>query len=211
MQVSIRRQTFMILGLAGSLTVALIVIATDEGLRDRLGTTYWIIGLALIGSILLVLAGYVFDRTLVAKIKEINQHAVSARSPDHRNEDLPGDDPDEIMGLARKIEQMARSLQQTEASYRAIVEDQADLICRYKTDGRLTFANGAYARFFGRRRQDLNGQPWSILAAELAPWRVLDAWPESATFETPLTDSDGRSCVIQWTHSDIKDREGQLP
>ena len=41
------------------------------------------------------------------------------------------------MGLARKIEQMARSLQKTEASYRAIVEDQADLICRYKTDGRL--------------------------------------------------------------------------
>ena len=69
MQLSIRRQTFMILGLAASLTIALIVIATDEGLRERLGTTYWIIGLALIGSILLVLAGYVFDRTLIAKLK----------------------------------------------------------------------------------------------------------------------------------------------
>ena len=202
----------MILGLAGSLTVALVVIATDQDLRERLGTTYWVIGLSLIGAILLVLAGYVFDRTLISKIKEINQHAASARdaSSDNRETNHSTDDPDEIMGLARKIEQMARSLQQTEASYRAIVEDQADLICRYKSDGRLTFANGAYARFFGRRRQDLTGQPWSVLASGLTPWRVLDAWPESATFETSLADSDGRSCVVQWTHRAIKDREGQL-
>ena len=68
----------MILGLAASLTVALIVIATDDGLRERLGTTYWVIGLSLIGAILLVLAGYVFDRTLIAKIKEINQQAASS-------------------------------------------------------------------------------------------------------------------------------------
>jgi PAS domain S-box len=212
MQVSIRRQTIMIFGLAVSLTVALIVIATDEQLRDRLGTTYWVIGLALIGAILLVLAGYVFDRTLIAKIKEINQQAAVARqvSPDAKDADATSDDPDEIMGLARKIEQMARSLQQTEASYRAIVEDQADLICRYKSDGRLTFVNGAYARFFGSRRQDLAGQPWSVLASGLTPWKVLDPWPESASFETALTDSDGRSCVIQWTHRAIKDRDGQL-
>lgn len=213
MQVSIRRQTFMILGLAASLTIALIVIATDTALRDRLGTTYWVIGLSLIGAILLVLAGYVFDRTLIAKIKEINFHAASARAAADQRDDISSpsaDDPDEIMGLARKIEQMARSLQQTEASYRAIVEDQADLICRYKSDGRLTFANGAYARFFGRKRQDLSGQPWSVLASGLTPWRVLDTWPESATFETSLPDADGRPCVIQWTHRAIKDREGQL-
>jgi PAS domain S-box-containing protein len=210
MQVNIRRQTVMILGLAASLTVALIVIATDDNLRERLGTTYWVIGLSLIGSILLVLAGYVFDRTLISKIKEINQHtAAASRAGDARDGGSASDDPDEIMGLARKIEQMARSLQKTEASYRAIVEDQADLICRYKSDGRLTFANGAYAGFFGRKRQDLAGQPWSVLADGLAPWKPLESWPESATFETTLTDANGRSCVIQWTHRAIKDREGQ--
>jgi PAS domain S-box-containing protein len=208
---SIRRKTIMILGLALALSIALVSIATDADLRDRLGDTYWVVGLALIGSILLVLAGYVFDRTLVAKIKEINQTTVSTST-----ENNPGtataynDDPDEIMGLARKIEQMARSLQQTEASYRAIVEDQSDLICRYKSDGRLTFANGAYARFFGRRRQDLSGQPWSVLAAGLTPWRMLDPWPESASFETALADTSGQPCVIQWTHRAIKDRDGQL-
>ena len=207
---SIRRKTIMILGLATALTVALISIATDSDLRERLGDTYWIVGLALIGSILLVLAGYVFDRTLVAKIKEINQTTTRANYENSSANASDSEDPDEIMGLARKIEQMARSLQQTEASYRAIVEDQSDLICRYKTDGRLTFTNGAYASFLGRRRQDLNGQPWSVLAAGLTPWRMLDTWPESATFETALTDAQGKPCVIQWTHRAIKDRDGQL-
>ena len=211
MQVSIRRQTIMILGLAISLSVALIVIAFDEDLRERLGTTYWIVGLALIGSILLVLAGYVFDRTLVSKLKEINQQAAAARAAADRSApDTASDDPDEIMGLARKIEQMARSLQQTEASYRAIVEDQSDLICRYKSDGRLTFVNGAYAQFLGRKRNELLGQPWGLLADGLTPWRVLDTWPESATFETSLRDPAGNDRVIQWSHRAIKDRDGQL-
>jgi PAS domain S-box-containing protein len=203
---NIRRQTLMILGLASSLTVALIVIAFDDGLRERLGTTYWVVGLALVGSILLVLAGYVFDRTLLAKLKEINHHAASEKS----EIDGSSDDPDEIMGLARKIEQMARSLQRTEASYRAIVEDQADLICRYKSDGRLTFVNGAYAQFLGRKRTELSGQPWHVLVDNLTPWRVLDAWPEAASFETALTGTDGQARVIQWSHRAIKDREGQL-
>jgi PAS domain S-box-containing protein len=212
MQVNFRRQTVMVLGLALSLAVTLVVIATDEGLRDRLGTTYWVIGLALIGAILLILAGYVFDRNLLAKLRDINQQAAAARAAaDRSSPDLVvSDDPDEIMGLARKIEQMARSLQQTEASYRAIVEDQADLICRYKTDGRLTFVNGAYAQFLGRRRPELIGQPWTVLADGLTPWRVLDNWPEAATFETTLKGSSGKDCVIQWNHRAIKDREGQL-
>ncbi len=211
MQVSIRRKTTMILGLAGSLTISLIVIASDDGLRDRLGTTYWIVGLSLIGSILLVLAGYVFDRTLIQKLKEINQQASAARAAADRSApDSISDDPDEIMGLARKIEQMARSLQKTEASYRAIVEDQADLICRYKSDGRLTFVNGAYAQFLGRKRPELVGQPWPILLNNLAPWRVLDTWPEAASFETELPLPDGSKCVVQWTHRAITDREGQL-
>lgn len=210
MSLSVRRQTYFIVGLALALAVTTVVIAADSELRERLGTAYWLLGLALIGSVLLVLAGYVFDRTLVAKVKELSQNADSLRPANHQDAGTQLDDPDEIMGLARKIEQMARALQQTEASYRAIVEDQADLICRYKSDGRLTFVNGAYARFFGRRRPDLAGQPWYVLSADLAPWRVLDTWPENATFETTLESAEGTRPVIQWTHRAIKDRDGQI-
>lgn len=206
---SIRRQTVFILGLALSLSITLVVIASDTELRERLGDTYWVLGLAMIGAILLVLAGYVFDRTLIAKLKEINSHADGNRGqPDPASNAL--DDPDEIMGLARKIEDMARSLQKTEASYRAIVEDQSDLICRYKSDGRLTFVNGAYAQFLGRKRPELVGSVWPILAAGLTPWRALDPWPETYSFETVLLDPSGKRHVYQWAHRAIKDRDGQI-
>jgi PAS domain S-box-containing protein len=201
----------MVLALALSLSVTVVVIALDETLRDRLGENYWVIGLALIGSILLVLAGYVFDRNLIQRIKEINHQAVESRDNTETATPFDNDnDPDEIMGLARKIEQMARSLQKTEASYRAIVEDQADLICRYKADGRLTFVNGAYARFFGKKRQELIGQASSLLAAHLTPWQARDPWPESSTFEAEFTSLEGLPCVHLWVHRAIKDRDSNV-
>jgi PAS domain S-box-containing protein len=57
---------------------------------------------------------------------------------------------------------MAQALQKTEASYRGIVEDQVDLICRYRLDGKLTFVNSAYAQAFGRKRNELVGQPFPL-------------------------------------------------
>ncbi|MBT5902690.1 MAG: hypothetical protein HOH58_11365 [Opitutaceae bacterium] len=156
MGVLFQRKTFMILALAFSLAVSLIVLATDGELRDRLGMTYWILGLAIIGSILLVLAGYVWDRTMMDRLREINQSArEQADLAANKNDETPADDEDytleqdEIIGVARQIERMAQSLQKMEASYRGIVEDQVDLICRYKPNGSLTFTNQAYSKFLG--------------------------------------------------------------
>jgi rsbT co-antagonist protein RsbR len=59
---------------------------------------------------------------------------------------------------------MAQALQKTEASYRGIVEDQVDLICRYRLDGKLTFVNSAYAQAFGRKRNELVGQPFPLFS-----------------------------------------------
>ena len=73
---------------------------------------------------------------------------------------------DEIGQLARAFDQMAEhlgerdrqvaaqtaALRVSEARYRAIVEDQTELICRYQPDGTLTFVNEAYCRYFGLSR-----------------------------------------------------------
>jgi PAS domain S-box-containing protein len=40
------------------------------------------------------------------------------------------------------------SLRKSEERYRAIVEDQTEFICRFISDGRLTFVNDAYCRYF---------------------------------------------------------------
>src|ERR1019366_6417161 len=41
--------------------------------------------------------------------------------------------------------------------FRGVVEDQTDLICRFKPDGLLTFVNDAFCRFQGKSREELIG------------------------------------------------------
>jgi PAS domain S-box-containing protein len=190
------RKTFFILALALSLVIALIALIADEELREKLGTTYYILGLAIIGSVLLVLAGYAWDRTLMDRLKSLRNTVPmaeeSSSEPDH----------DEIIALARNIERMAQALQKTEASYRGIVEDQVDLICRYRVDGKLTFVNSAYAQAFGRKRNELLGQPFPLFTAGAA---IAD---EPYTFEREFDFADGRHCWFMWTQRPIKDDAG---
>jgi PAS domain S-box-containing protein len=189
-----KRKTFFFLALAFSLVVALIAVVTDENLREKLGPTYYVLSLAIIGSVLLVLAGYVWDRTLMQRLKTLR--TTVATDPDDAGRDP---DHDEIMGLARNIERMAQTLQKTEASYRGIVEDQVDLICRYRPDGKLTFVNSAYAQAFGRKRNELVGQLFPLFTpgASIAN--------EPYTFERELNLADGRHCWLMWTQRPIKD------
>jgi len=115
----------------------------------------------------------------------------------------PGEhDHDEIIGLARNIERMAQALQKTEASYRGIVEDQVDLICRYRLDGKLTFVNSAYAQALGRKRSELIGQPFPLYMAGAA---IGD---EPYTFERDLDYPDGRRRWLMWTQRAIRDDSG---
>ena len=59
------------------------------------------------------------------------------------------------------------ALQASEERYRDIVEDQTELICRFLPDGTLTFVNGAYARYFGRRAEELVGTTfWPLIPQE---------------------------------------------
>ena len=50
-----------------------------------------------------------------------------------------------------------RAVSESEKRFRAVVEDQTDLICRFKPDGLLTFVNEAFCRFHGKRGEELLG------------------------------------------------------
>lgn len=196
-----KRKSFFILALALSLVVALVAVIMDEDLRDRLGPTYYVLSLAMIGCVLLVLAGYVWDRTLVARIKNLRS-TVTATESDATSSTNDDSEHDEIIGLARKIERMAQSLQKTEASYRGIVEDQVDLICRYRIDGKLTFVNSAYAQAFGRKRAELVGQPFPLFT----PGAAIGDEPYS--FEREVDFPDGRRRWLMWMQRAIRDNDG---
>jgi PAS domain S-box-containing protein len=50
-----------------------------------------------------------------------------------------------------------RAVSESEKRFRAVVEDQTDLICRFKPDGLLTFVNEVFCRFHGKRSGELIG------------------------------------------------------
>ena len=102
--------------------------------------------------------------------------------------------------------QITEKLRQSEARYRAIVEDQTELICRFLPDGTLTFVNQAYCRYWQKKPEELLGQNFSIsvkdnhfssLKAHLnrlsdeAPTRVIE-------YKTNLP--DGEVCWQQWIY-----------
>ncbi len=200
-----RRKTVLIFALAIALLAALaaiIIPPVTDG--EELSPQYYILCLAIIGCVLLVLGGYVWDRSLMQRLRDMSRQSASL-APNTDHDEIH----DEVIGLARKIERMAQSLQKLEASYRAVVEDQSDLICRYTPEGKLTFVNGAYARFLGRKRLELIGQPCLPLTAGLiAPDQ--SPLPDAAVFEHTSNDSNQAPVLHSWTHRSIKDSDGHV-
>lgn len=52
------------------------------------------------------------------------------------------------------------ALRQSEERYRAVVEDQTEIISRFTADGTFTFVNEVFCRFFGKTSEELVGSKW---------------------------------------------------
>ena len=66
-----------------------------------------------------------------------------------------------------------RALRDSEDRYRAVVDSQTDLLCRYLPDTTLTFVNAAYCRFFGQPAAQLIGRKFIDFVPEAAREAVL--------------------------------------
>jgi PAS domain S-box-containing protein len=116
---------------------------------------------------------------------------------------------------ARLLEEL-RALRRSEAEYRAVVEQQAEFICRWLPDGRITFVNDAYCRYFGKRREELVGRSFMPLIPPEDQARVADYFA-SLTPDQPLATHEHRVMVpggkirwMQWTDRAIFDETGRL-
>lgn len=56
--------------------------------------------------------------------------------------------------------QAQRAITRGEERYRGVVDIQTQMICRFQVDGKLTFVNDAYCRFYGKAREELIGTPF---------------------------------------------------
>jgi len=67
----------------------------------------------------------------------------------------------------RRLDATAWKLQRSEQRYFSLLEDQTDVICRFKSDGTIIYVNQPYCRLFGMPREALIGSA-----------RHPEVWPE---------------------------------
>ncbi|MEO0455937.1 MAG: PAS domain-containing protein [Cyanobacteria bacterium P01_A01_bin.114] len=119
--------------------------------------------------------------------------------------------------LFRDLTQQRRAaiaLEESEAQYRAIVEDQTELICRSLSDGRITFVNQAFCQYFERSSESLMGESFFdlILAADqervMRQLATLDYENPMVTCDHRVTLGNGQIRWQQWSHRALFDRNG---
>lgn len=102
---------------------------------------------------------------------------------------------------------LEEALKESERKYRAVVEDQLEMICRFVPDGTITFANTAFCRFYGKPSSEIVGKSYLSLIPEAQ-------YPSfTAAIEELLTEPDKiiydiqsheRSGVVRWLEQSIR-------
>ncbi|PPT09379.1 diguanylate cyclase/phosphodiesterase (GGDEF & EAL domains) with PAS/PAC sensor(s) [Geitlerinema sp. FC II] len=111
---------------------------------------------------------------------------------------------------------VVEKLRQSEAQYLAIVDTQADCICRFLPDCTLTFVNLSYCYYFGRSRETLIGTNFLTLIPPSDRPNITEMLetisPERPTYvhKHQVIDSHGTLRWLQWTNQGIFDDNGKL-
>ncbi len=107
-------------------------------------------------------------------------------------------------------------LRKNERNYRAIVEDQTEMISRHSTDGKRTFVNDSYCRFHGKTPDHLLGKsayeemPADDLKRLMALYKTLTPENPTGTFEVSFLGPDGNTAWQRWTKRAIFDENLQV-
>jgi len=133
--------------------------------------------------------------------------------------EIENDAPKTLRGIMVDITERKRAehaLQRNEDLFRAIVEDQTEMIVRWKPDGTRTFVNQAYCRVFGGDPKDFIGTSFYPQVAEKyresIRKKVYSLTPaKPLATETHLSISaNGQEFWQEWTDRGIFDAQGNL-
>jgi two-component system cell cycle sensor histidine kinase/response regulator CckA len=112
--------------------------------------------------------------------------------------------------------QTEEALRRQDKLFQAIVEDQTEMIVRWKPDGTRTFVNEAYCRMFGRPGGELVGRSFFSLIAEESRERLRKKIASLTPAQPTATDihrsllHDGGIAWHEWTDRALFDAEGRL-
>lgn len=108
------------------------------------------------------------------------------------------------------------ALRQSEERYRAIIEEQTELICRFKPDDTITFVNDAYCRYFNIPRELLIGQkflptmPPEDRKLITQNFRALSVEQPTNTYEHRIILPSGEIRWQQWSDRALFDEQGNF-
>jgi PAS domain S-box-containing protein len=113
--------------------------------------------------------------------------------------------------------QVEDALRASEASYRGVVEDQTELICRFLPNTTLTFVNDAYCRYFSVERENVRGQKFLRIIPEeehesvvINLQHLINKEESVIIHELPVIDANGEISWQQWSNRAICDNDGQV-
>lgn len=100
-------------------------------------------------------------------------------------------DISDVKAIEQSLRDAHGQLQESEARYRAVVEDQTEMIARFRADGTLIYANPAFCRTFGQSAEALLGRRWRPLVVE-DDAAAMEAQLASLSPENPIVRIENR-------------------
>lgn len=155
-----------------------------------------------------------FERSIPSPDGSLIRHSLAEYIPDIVN--------GEVLGFyvvvsditpIKKAEMAQRAI---EERYRQVVEDQTELIGRYRRDGTTIFANEVYCRFFGKTVTELIGRTWHPVAhpddIPMIENRLSLLSPDNpvAIIENRVYAADGCEHWMQFVNRAVFDDDGNL-
>ncbi len=120
------------------------------------------------------------------------------------------------LGLVMERKQAAEELRRADELFRAVVEDQTEMIVRWKPDGTRTFVNQAYCRTFGKSYEEIVGTNFWPFVTQPFRERRLE-WIRSLRPDSPYSMTvhlgllpDGSTQWQEWADRGFFDEQGQL-
>jgi PAS domain S-box-containing protein len=175
-----------------------------------------------VGVIIASLAMFLLSKIVLSRLSSLDKSVNRITTSDDLSGRVTVVGGDELANLSKAINNMLASLDlsrqklhESESRYHAIVEDQSELISRFRSDGSMAFTNEAFRRYFG-----MDGQPWPVESfLRLLPPAArgdVDGLLRSLTAGEPAgvleccCDVEGNARWLQWSFRAIFDRQGQV-
>ncbi len=146
-------------------------------------------------------------KTLNEELQTANEDAAAA------NEELNVVNQ-ELQARSHQLNLVLERLEASEARYRSVVEDQSELICRYRPDGMVTFANTAFCTALRMNKLQVLGKNFEDMCPvkDGLSSRLATLTPEQPmqSFDCHIKMPGGNSCWQHWIDRALFDDRGKI-